>query len=161
MKHQLEGANLDELVLKRQVTIIDSMTPRERRNPDVLKASRKKRVAAGSGTKVEDINRMLKMHRSMADVMKAMNSGKRGPMAGLANMLGLGGGMPSQEEMQKMAAKMPGGLPGLPSGLPGGGGLPPTMPGLSPKFPGGPLLPDLGGGKPPGLSGFPGFGKKK
>jgi hypothetical protein len=35
------------------------------------------------------------------------------------------------------------------------------MPGLSPKFPGGPLLPDLGGGKPPGLSGFPGFGKKK
>jgi signal recognition particle subunit SRP54 len=161
MKNQLAGANLDERVLKRQVAIIDSMTPRERRNPDVLKASRKKRVAAGSGTKVEDINRMLKMHRSMADVMKAMNSGKRGPMAGLANMLGLGGGMPSPEEMQKLAAKMPGGLPGLPSGLPGGGGLPPTMPGLPPKFPGGPLLPDLGGGKPPGLSGFPGFGKKK
>jgi signal recognition particle subunit SRP54 len=161
MKNQLAGANLDERVLKRQVAIIDSMTPRERRNPDVLKASSKKRVAAGSGTKVEDINRMLKMHRSMADVMKAMNSGKRGPMAGLANMLGLGGGMPSPEEMQKLAAKMPGGLPGLPSGLPGGGGLPPTMPGLPPKFPGGPLLPDLGGGKPPGLSGFPGFGKKK
>ena len=63
MKNQLAAANLDERVLKRQVAIIDSMTPQERRNPDLLKASRKKRVAAGSGTKVEDINRMLKMHR--------------------------------------------------------------------------------------------------
>jgi signal recognition particle subunit SRP54 len=160
MKNQLAAANLDERLLKRQVAIIDSMTPQERKNPDVLKASRKKRVAAGSGTKVEDINRMLKMHRSMADVMKAMGSGKRGPMAGLANMLGLGGGMPSPAEMQKLAEKMPGGLPGMPPGVPGGGGLPPTMPGLPPKFPGGPLLPGLGG-KPPGLGGLPGFGKKK
>jgi len=156
MKNQLAAANLDERLLKRQVAIVDSMTPQERRNPDVLKASRKKRVAAGSGTKVEDINRMLKMHRSMADVMKAMGSGKRGPMAGLANMLGLGGGMPSPEQMQKLAEKMPGGLP---PGLPGTGGLPPGMPGL-PKLPGGPLLPGLGG-KPSGLGGLPGFGKKR
>ena len=160
MKNQLASANLDERVLKRQMAIIDSMTPKERRNPDVLKASRKKRIAAGSGTKVEDINRMLKMHRSMSDVMKAMGSGKRGPMAGLANMLGLGGGMPSPEEMQKLAEKLPGGLPGLPPGIPGGAGLPPTMPGLPPKLSGGPLLPGLGG-KPPGLGGFPGLGKKK
>ncbi|MET0921647.1 MAG: signal recognition particle protein [Xanthobacteraceae bacterium] len=160
MKNQLASANLDERVLKRQMAIIDSMTPKERRTPDVLKASRKKRIAAGSGTKVEDINRMLKMHRSMSDVMKAMGSGKRGPMAGLANMLGLGGGMPSPEEMQKLAEKLPGGLPGLPPGIPGGAGLPPTMPGLPPKLPGGPLLPGLGG-KPPGLGGFPGLGKKK
>jgi signal recognition particle subunit SRP54 len=160
MKNQLAAANLDERLLKRQVAAIDSMTPQERRNPDVLKASRKKRIAAGSGTKVEDINRMLKMHRSMADVMKAMGSGnKRGPMAGLANMLGLGGGMPSPEQMQKLAEKMPGGMPGMPPGLPGGGGLPPTMPGLPPKFPGGPLLPGLGG--KPGLGGLPGLGKKK
>jgi signal recognition particle subunit SRP54 len=152
MKNQLAAANLDERLLKRQVAIIDSMTAQERRSPDVLKASRKKRVAAGSGTKVEDINRMLKMHRSMADVMKAMGSGKRGPMAGLANMLGLGGGMPSPEQMQKLAEKMPGGLPGMP----GAGGLPPGLP----KLPGGPLLPGLGG-KPPGLGGLPGFGKKK
>jgi signal recognition particle subunit SRP54 len=96
---------------------------------------------------------MLKMHRGMADVMKAMGSGKRGPMAGLANMLGLGGGMPSPEEMQKLAQKMPGGLPGLPGGAPGAPGLPPTMPG-------GPLLPGLGG-KPSGLGGFPGLGSKK
>ncbi len=156
MKNQLASANLDERVLKRQVAIIDSMTPQERRSPDLLKASRKKRIAAGSGTRVEDVNRMLKMHRTMADVMKAMGSGKRGPMAGLANMLGLGGGMPSPEQMQKLAEKMPGGLPPLP----GGAGLPPTMPGLPPKFPGGALLPGLGG-KPPGLGGFPGLGKKK
>ena len=131
------------------------MTPKERRSPDILKASRKRRIAAGSGTKVEDINRMLKMHRTMADVMKAMGGGKRGPMAGLANMLGLGGGMPSAEEMAKLAQKMPGGLPGLPSGGP----LPRAMPGLPPNFPGG--LPGLGGGKLPGLGGFPGLGKKK
>jgi signal recognition particle subunit SRP54 len=136
------------------------MTPRERRIPDLLKASRKKRIAAGSGTKVEDVNRMLKMHRGMADMMKAMGSGKRGPMASLGQMMGFGGGMPSPEQMQKLAERMPGGLPGMPAGAPGAPGLPPTMPGLAPKFPGGPLLPGLGG-KPPGLGGFPGLGKKK
>jgi signal recognition particle subunit SRP54 len=152
MKSQLASANLDERVLKRQVAIIDSMTPKERRNPDVLKASRKKRIAAGSGTRVEDVNRMLKMHRTMADVMKAMGSGKRGPLSGFANMLGLGGGlgggMPSPEQMQKLAEKMPGGLPGAGT-LPG---LPPTMPGT---------LPGLGAKFPgmPGIGPFP--GKKK
>jgi signal recognition particle subunit SRP54 len=152
MKNQLASANLDERVLKRQMAMIDSMTPKERRSPDILKASRKKRIASGAGVKVEDINRMLKMHRTMADVMKSMGSGKRGPMAGLANMFGFGsGGMPSPEQMAEMAKKMPGGLPGA-----GSGGLPPTMPGLPPKFPG---LPGLGGPKLPG--GFPGLGKKK
>jgi len=160
MKNQLAAANLDERVLNRQVAIIDSMTPQERKHPDLLKASRKKRIAAGSGTRVEDVNRMLKMHRGMADVMKAMGSGKRGPMAGLANMLGLGGGMPGAQELQNLAQKMPGGLPGLPPGAPDAPGLPPTMPGLPPQFPGGPLLPGLGG-KPPGFAGFPGLGKKK
>jgi signal recognition particle subunit SRP54 len=154
MKNQLAGANLDDRVLKRQTAIIDSMTPKERRNPDVLKASRKKRIAAGSGTRVEDVNKLLKMHRTMADVMKAMGGGKRGPMAGLANMLGLGGGMPSPADLAKLAEKMPGGLPG---GLPGAPGLPPNFPGAS-------GLPGLGG-KLPGLGGMPGlppgFGKKK
>src|SRR5438270_1355849 len=126
MKNQLAAANLDERVLNSQMAIIDSMTPRERKHPDLLKASRKKRIAAGSGTRVEDVNRMLKMHRGMADVMKAIGSGKRGPMAGLANMLGLGGGMPSAEDMQKFAQNMPGGLPGMPTGGPGAPGLPPT-----------------------------------
>jgi signal recognition particle subunit SRP54 len=152
MKNQLATANLDERFLKRQMAAIDSMTPQERKNPDVLKASRKKRVAAGAGVKVEDINRMLKMHRQMADMMKVMGSGKRGPMAGLANMLGLGGGMPtpSPEQMAELAKKMPSGAASLPS----------NMPGLPPKLPGGPLLPGLGGSKP-GLGGFPGLGKKK
>src|SRR5271155_5283280 len=163
LKNQLAERNLDEKVLKRQMAIIDSMTPKERRNPDILKASRKRRIAAGSGNKPEDINRLLKMHRTLADVMKAMGGAKRGPMAGIANMLGLGGGlpgglpgglggglvggMPSPEQMAKLAEKMPGGLPpnmpglpanfpGLPSGLPGG------LPGLGPKLPGG--LPGLG-----------------
>ena len=181
IKNQIAERNLDEKLLKRQVAIIDSMTPRERRNPDLLKASRKRRIAAGSGTKPEDINRLLKMHRTMADVMKAMGGAKRGPMAGLASMLGLGGGMPSAEEMAKLAAKMPGGLPGglpgaagLPPGsLPSGsfppGSLPPGMPGLPPNFPG---LPGMGGGLPglgrglgpklPGpFPGLPGLGKKK
>jgi signal recognition particle subunit SRP54 len=159
IKNQLAERNLDEKVLKRQMAIIDSMTPQERRHPDVLKASRKRRIAAGSGTKPEDINKLLKMHRTMADVMKAMGGAKRGPMAGLANMLGLGGGlgggMPSPEQMAKLAEKMPGGLPpnmpgGLPPNFPGlPGGLPSGLPGLGPKQP---------GGLPPG---FPGLGKKK
>ena len=156
MKNQLAERNLDETVLKRQMAIIDSMTPGERRNPEVLKASRKRRIASGSGTKPEDINKLLKMHRTMGDVMKAMGGAKRGPMAGLANMLGFGsGGMPSAEEMAKLAEKMPGGLP---PGMPGAPGLPPTMPGrpsLPPNFPG---LPGLG---PKFPGGFPGLGKKK
>jgi signal recognition particle subunit SRP54 len=156
IKNQLAQANLDEKLLKRQKAIIDSMTPQERRNPDVLKASRKKRIAAGSGTKVEEINRLLKMHRTMADMMKAMGGGKRGPLAALGNMMGFGAGMPSPEEVARLAEKMPGGLP---PGFPGASGLPPTMPGLPPKFPGG--LPGLGGKLPGGFPGFPGMGKKK
>jgi len=149
MKNQIANANLDDNLLKRQKAMIDSMTPKERRNPDLLKNSRKKRIVAGSGTKVEELNRLLKMHRGMADMMKAMGSGKRGPMAGLANMLGMGGGAPSPEQMAELAKNMP------------GGGLPPNMPGLPPKFPGVPGgLPGLGG-KPPGLGEFPGLGKKK
>jgi signal recognition particle subunit SRP54 len=147
VKNQLAERNLDETVLKRQMAIIDSMTPQERKNPDVLKASRKRRIAAGSGTKPEDINKLLKMHRTMGDVMKAMGGAKRGPMAGLANMLGFGGGMPSPEEMAKLAEKLPGGLP---AGMPGAPGLPPKLPGmpnLPPNFPGVP-------------GGFPGLGPK-
>jgi signal recognition particle subunit SRP54 len=151
IKNQIAERNLDDKLLKRQVAIIDSMTPKERRNPDILKASRKRRIAAGSGTRPEDINRLLKMHRTMADLMKAMGGAKRGPLAGLANMLGLGGGMPSAEQMAELANKMPGGLPGA-------GALPPHRPGLPPNFPG------LPGGMPKfpgGLPGLPGSGKKK
>jgi signal recognition particle subunit SRP54 len=161
MKSQLENANLDDRIIKRQRAIIDSMTPAERRNPDVLKASRKKRIAAGSGAKVEEVNRLLKMHRQMADMMKAMGQNKRGGIgAALGNMFGLGGmgGMPQPtpeqiEALQKqMGGQLPGGFPG------GGGGLPPLPPGLTGGK--GPALPGLGSPKIPGLPGFP-FGKKK
>ena len=168
MKNQIAEKNLDEKVLKRQMAIIDSMTPKERRNPDVLKASRKRRIAAGSGTKPEDINRLLKMHRTMSDVMKAMGGAKRGPMAGLANMLGLGGGggaMPSPEQMAQLAAKMPGGLPPGTPGAPAAGGLPPNFPGLPGSGPGIPTkFPGLPGTGLPGGSAtdIPGvFGRKK
>jgi signal recognition particle subunit SRP54 len=164
MKSQIQNAGLDDSLLKRQIAIIDSMTPQERRNPDLLKHSRKKRIAAGSGTNAEQINKLLKMHRGMADMMKMMggNAGKRGPLAGLANAMGFGGGGPSPEQMAELAKKMPGGQ--LPPGMPGAGapGLPPGMPKLPPNMPGKfPNLPGLGGGKFPGLPGLPGGGKKK
>jgi signal recognition particle subunit SRP54 len=157
MKNQIANAGLDESILKRQMAIIDSMTPQERRNPDVLKASRKKRIAAGSGTTPEAINKLLKMHRGMADMMKAMGSGKRGPLGGLGQMMGFGGAMPSADEMKKLAERAQAGQPG--------GQLPPSMPSLPklpPNFPGVPGMPGLGG-KFPGLPGGlpPGFGKKK
>jgi len=144
MKNQIAAANVDDRIIKRQIAIIHSMTPKERRTPDLLKASRKKRIAAGSGTKVEEINRLLKMHRQMADMMKQMGSGKRGPMAGLANALGFGGGMPSPQELEKLADRMPGILGAPPGSLPGGlppGGLPdvplapPGIPGVPPGTP--------------------------
>jgi signal recognition particle subunit SRP54 len=158
MKNQIAAAGIDDKILKRQVAIIDSMTRDERRHPDILKASRKKRIAAGAGQSVEQVNKLLKMHRNMADVMKAMGSGKRGPLAGIAQAMGFGGGgMPSPEQMKAMAEKMK-----------GGGGLPEGMPNLPKDLPPGlrtglPNLPGLTGlsGKPtlPGLGGFP--GKKK
>jgi signal recognition particle subunit SRP54 len=139
------------------VAIIDSMTPQERRNPDILKHSRKKRIAAGSGTRAEDINRLLKMHRTMADMMKAMGGAKRGPLAGIAQAMGLGAGMPSPEEMKKLAEQLPpgGSLPPNMPNIPGMPKLPPNLPGV-PGFPGlGGRFPGLPGGLPPGL------GKKK
>ncbi|HEU4519208.1 MAG TPA: signal recognition particle protein [Microvirga sp.] len=162
MKSQLENANLDDRVIKRQRAIIDSMTAKERRNPDLLKASRKKRIAAGSGTKVEDVNKLLKMHRQMADMMKAMGSGKRGGIgAALGNMFGIGGGQmpqPTPEQIEALQKQMGGQLPPFPGGP--GGGLPPLPPGLGGK---GPALPGPGGGKVPGLPGLglPFGGKKK
>jgi signal recognition particle subunit SRP54 len=146
MKNQIQAANLDDSILKRQTAIIDSMTAKERKNPDVLKASRKKRIAAGSGTKVEEVNKLLKMHRQMADTMKAMNKGGRGAMQGLAGLFGgNAAAMPSPEQMRQMAEKMP--------GL--SGGMPEKFPGL----PGTPGLPGLGG--VPGIPGLPKDFKKK
>src|ERR1700740_201190 len=65
MKNQIANAGLDDRILKRQVAVIDSMTRQERKNPDILKASRKKRIAAGAGQSVAQVNKVLKMHRDM------------------------------------------------------------------------------------------------
>ena len=161
IKDQLASANLDDRFVKRQRAIISSMTPQERRNPDILKASRKKRIAAGSGVTVEYVNRLLKQHRQMADMMKMMGgaNAKRGMMGKLGQMMGLGNmPMPTQEEIEALQKQAGGaGAPGQPPGLPG---LPPAPPpgafNLPPQFPG------LGGAKLPGLGGvFNPFGGKK
>jgi signal recognition particle subunit SRP54 len=158
IKNQINEAGLDK-DLKRQRAIISSMTPKERRSPKVLDAKRKRRIAAGSGTKVEEINKLLKMHRQMADMMKSMGKNK-----GLMSRMFGGGGAPepSPEMLEQLQKGMPtsgprgGGPPGFPPGMPGGG-LPSGLPGL-----GGRGLPGLGGGRLPGLPGFPGGpGKKK
>jgi signal recognition particle subunit SRP54 len=81
IKAQLEGANLDTTILKRQGAIISSMTRQERQNPTVIKASRKRRIAAGSGTSVQEINRLLKQFDDMTTMMKRMNKlGQKGLM---------------------------------------------------------------------------------
>ena len=105
-------------LLKRQEAIISSMTPEERRNPKILHAKRKKRVAAGSGTSVQDVNKLLKQYEKMAEMMKKMNKmGKKGqlspdmlpPELGGTGQPGAGGGLPGL------------GGPGIPS-MPGGAG---------------------------------------
>ncbi|KQT82222.1 signal recognition particle protein [Aurantimonas sp. Leaf443] len=160
VKDQMAAAGLDDKLLKRQLAIVSSMTADERANPDLLKHSRKKRIAAGSGTSSADINKLLKMHRQMADVMKSMGKGGKGGMmqklmGGLGAKMGLPGGMPGggmpdlssmdPKQLEALAkAAQQGGMGGM-GGLPGGmGGLPKGLPGLS------------GGGGFPGLPGLPG-----
>ena len=93
MKAQIDGAGIDDAVFRRQQAIISSMTKAERKTPKLLNASRKKRVAAGSGSSVQEINKLLKMHRQMADMMKMMR-GKKGAglMGKMAGALGLPAG---------------------------------------------------------------------
>ncbi len=92
VKDQLAGAGMDDKVLTRQEAIISSMTKGERANPDVINGSRRKRIAMGSGVEVSEVNKLLKMHRQMSDMMKKMGKGGRA-MQGLASMFG-GGKMP-------------------------------------------------------------------
>jgi signal recognition particle subunit SRP54 len=137
MKKQIEAAGLDDSIFKRQQAIISSMTRKERRNPKVLNASRKKRVAAGSGTSVQEVNKLLKMHIQMAGMMKKM--GKQGALGALGRGL---------------MGKMGGGMPQMPGAMPGG--LPPGMDAHEMER----MARQLGkGGGMPGLPGM--FGKKK
>jgi len=166
MKKQLDAAGgIDDRLLKQQQAIILSMTAQERKKPELLKASRKKRIAAGSGMSVQEVNKLLKMHRQMSDMMKKMG---KGGMAGLMQQMG---GMPG---MPKMPGGMMPGKGGPMGGMPNPADMDPAeleklkeqmgkmgkMPGL-PGLGGG--LPGLGGGKKPRLPGIGGlpFGKKK
>ena len=139
-KAQMAAANINDRMLKRQEAIIMSMTPTERRKPDILAASRKRRIAAGAGVDVAEVNKVLKMHRTMADMMKKVG---KGGMKGLASAMGgmMGGGGPGGPGPQVNQAALNQlkniGGPGGPK-LPGMGGLP----GL-----GGSGLPGLGGDK--------------
>src|SRR6201994_2525075 len=81
LMQQLEGKDLDTKVFKRQAAIISSMTVKERRMPDIIKANRKKRIAAGSGTSVQEVNRLLKQFDQMSEMMKKMGKlGQKGLM---------------------------------------------------------------------------------
>ena len=128
---QMEEANFDDSVIRRQIALIQSMTKKERRNPQILQASRKKRIAAGAGMEVQELNKLLKMHRQMSDMMKKMGKmGKKGLLrGGLSQMFGKGGMNPGMMGGPgDMPAAPPGGLPGL-----GGGALPPGLSGFGKK----------------------------
>ena len=119
MQKQMDEAGIDDSVLRHQIALINSMTKKERANPGLMQASRKKRVAAGSGLEVSELNKLLKQHRQMSDVMKKMGGAKgmKGLMrGGLGGLLGKGGGMPpGGAGMPQMPAGMtlPQGLAGL------------------------------------------------
>lgn len=99
---QAAAGKVDDKMFARMEAIINSMTMQERRNPDVLNGSRKRRITQGSGTNIQDLNRLIKQHKQMQRVMKKMKGGK------LANMMrGLGG------------MNTPGGMPPPGGGFPG------------------------------------------
>jgi signal recognition particle subunit SRP54 len=105
---QIAASKIDNNAVKRQEAIILSMTPKERRNPDLIKASRKQRIANGSGTAVSDVNKLLKQHQDMSGMMKRLK--KMGGIGALGSMMG--------------GAMMGKGLPGMMPGMRGPGGPP-------------------------------------
>ena len=94
MKQAMADANINEKLLAHQEAIILSMTPQERQRPEIIKASRKRRIAAGCGLDVQQVNKLLKQHAQMQDVMKKMKKGGGRGLAGLLGGMGGGGGMP-------------------------------------------------------------------
>ncbi|SDG36404.1 signal recognition particle protein [Roseospirillum parvum] len=160
MKKQIAEANIDDRMIKHQEAIILSMTRQERRHPELIKASRKRRIAAGCGRPVQEVNKVLKQHQQMATVMKHMKKagGRKALMSALT-----GGGMPGgADQLSQMglpesfdpndfkeALSGPGGeAPQAP-----GGALPPPSGGIA----GGPALPGLGGPMGGGMGGMPGL----
>ena len=104
MKAQMADTGVDDRMIARQEAILSSMTKTERKKPDLLNASRKKRIAAGAGVEVQDINRLLKQHRQMADMVKSLARGGPKKMQQMAAMLGGLGGGPGQPDMARLKA---------------------------------------------------------
>lgn len=128
MSEQIDGANLDNSIMKRQEAIILSMTKQERAKPALLNASRRKRIAQGSGVTVQDVNRLVKQFEQMETMMKKMRK------MGMGGMLGAMKGLMGKGDQDKIdALREEHGMPGLPSSMSG-------MPGM------------------PGMGGMPGFG---
>jgi len=135
MQKQMDAAGFDDSILRRQIALIQSMTKKERANPQILQASRKKRIAAGAGLEVPELNKLLKQHRQMADMMKKLGKkGGRGMMKqAMQGLMGKGG--PSQDDLAAAQSQMGGNPFGGSGGLPGlgGGGLPPGLSGFGKK----------------------------
>ena len=112
--------------MKHMEALIDSMTPKERRNPDLIKGSRKKRICSGAGLEVQDLNRLMKQQKMMAKMMKKMRTkgGMKNMMRGMEGMMGGGGAGGMGGGGMGGGGMPPGG--GLPPMGGGGGGLPPT-----------------------------------
>lgn len=163
MAGKLEEAGFDESIIKKQEAIIQSMTPREREKPELMNGSRKKRIAAGSGTTVQDINALVKQQKQMQVMMKRMRKMGKGQMMGMMKDM-MGG---KADEMELMAQSMdPNALgadmaaaseesPLGPNPFAGGGNPLAGMGGAS----GG--LPGMGGGAMPGMRGGSKKNRKK
>jgi signal recognition particle subunit SRP54 len=132
-KQAMASGAVDEKILVRMDAMVGSMTPKERAKPELINAKRKIRIAKGSGTTVQDVNKLLKMHQEMANAMKKIK--KMGGLKGLAAMFGKGGagmgGLPGGmgDMLGVPGGKLPGGLPGL-----GAGGMPQLPGNLPPGF---------------------------
>lgn len=141
MAKQVQESGMDDSIIKRQIALINSMTKQERANPGLLQASRKKRIAKGAGLEVSELNKLLKMHRQMADVMKKISQkGGKGMLKQAVSAMrgkalpGMDGNFdpasidPSKmdpKELEATARKLGmGGLGGMGGGMPGMGGLP-------------------------------------
>ncbi len=133
-KAAMDSSGMNDKLLVHMDAIIGSMTPKERSKPELLNAKRKIRIAKGSGTTVQDVNKLIKMHQEMATAMKRIR--KMGGLKGLAAMFGGGKGGPDlgQENIGRAmegmhglpSGSLPPGMGGLP-GLGGGGGIPPDL----------------------------------
>jgi len=148
IKKQMAETGVSDRTIKRQRAIIGSMTRTERKKPDILQASRKRRIAAGAGVDVAEVNRLLKQHRQMQDAFKFMAKDGGKNFARMAGMLGMGGGGDRLKNMGggRMPAPDEAAAPSLPPMLTGGQTV--TLPGLGASAPRPSGLPGLGGAAP-------------